>query len=333
MSGVDAGAMDVAVGAESRAETVLAVDTGGTSEADSADMAAGGDGALDELARSPDGAVPADVSEVSDAAQAFDVFDSPPETSPRPMDAPAFDGPADAGDMRPTAELRTGLIGYWRMDEPAGSLMARDSSGLNHHGVLEYLDVSRAWALPGRFDGAVNIPAGDKNTGIRVALTSRITGITRYTIAAWARRTRLRPLAYQSIISRQLGQGIAEVFCMSVSLDRLNAYAPDRSSAGVTGAIASQEAPVNVWFHAAATFDGSTIRLYQDGALQMSVAWTTPLPMSSSPLYLGTNKNEAGLDDNHHPWEGQLDEVLLYDVALSAASIRALAQGERPAVP
>jgi hypothetical protein len=90
---------------------------------------------------------------------------------------------------------------------------------------------------------------------------------------------------------------------------------------------------VNTWFHAAATFDGQTIRIYQDGVLEDSLPWTGGLPSSDQPLYIGTNKNASGASTAHHPWEGDLDEVLLYDVALPAQAIAALAAGQRPAVP
>jgi hypothetical protein len=123
------------------------------------------------------------------------------------------------------------------------------------------------------------------------------------------------------------------VFDMSVSLDKLQAYAPDRTIDGVSAAASSKQAPVNTWFHAAATFDGQRIRLYQDGVLEASLAWAQPLPDSDQPLYIGTNKNDSGNNDSHHPWEGDLDEVLLYDVALPDAAIAALAAGQRPPVP
>lgn len=257
---------------------------------------------------------------------------------------PEFE-PADASDAErevkaPVAadaagstnvDLTTGLIGYWRMDEPMNATMARDSSGLQHDGTLETLSPAGAW-IPGRFGSALHLPE-DKNVGVRVRLTTRIAGIRQYTLAAWARRGRLRPVAYQSIISRQLGTGINEVFDMSVSKDLLQAYAPDRTTQGVSSAMVDRAAPVNTWFHAAATYDGQTIRIYQDGVLEDSLSWTAGLPSSDQPLYLGTNKNESGTSTAHHPWEGDLDEVLMYDVALPAQAIAALAAGQRPAVP
>ena len=218
------------------------------------------------------------------------------------------------------------------MDEAAGATVARDSSTLHNDGKLEVADPATSW-IPGKFGSALQFNDNDKNYGVRVEATARIDGLTRYTVAAWVRRLRVRPGAYMSIISRQLGTGIGEVFDMSVSNDLLQAYAPDRSNDGVSAAAAKATAPVNQWFHAAATYDGNTLRVYQDGIEQGSVTWTKGLPSTTTPLYLGTNKNSAGASDVHHPWEGLIDELLLYDVALSPASIAALASGTRPPAP
>jgi hypothetical protein len=193
-------------------------------------------------------------------------------------------------------------------------------------------DPATAW-VPGKFGSALDFDDNDRNYGVRVATTARLDRLARYTVAAWVKRLRLRPTAYMSVISRQLGTGFGEVFDLSVSRDLLQAYAPDRTDLGVSSASALDAAPVNVWFHVAATYDGNTIRVYQDGTEKGAVVWTMGLPSASTPLYLGTNKNASGVSDSHHPWEGQIDELLLYDVALSPASIAALAGGTRPAVP
>jgi hypothetical protein len=258
------------------------------------------------------------------------------DASPSDALVPSGDGPPNPADLPAPdqPDLVTGLVGYWRMDEPSNATTARDSSGLGHHGTLEMLDPAKVW-VAGRFGTALSIPGGtaSDNAGVRVELTDRIKNLTRYTVAAWARRTRLRPVAYQSLISRQLGTGIAEVFDMSVSKDLLVIYASDRDASGVSGATSPDPAPVNTWFHAAGTFDGTTLRIYENGVEKKATAFSQPLPDSAAPLYLGTNKNGSGASTAHHTWEGQLDEVMLYDRALPGDAIAALASGTRPEVP
>jgi hypothetical protein len=69
--------------------------------------------------------------------------------------------------------------------------------------------------------------------------------------------------------------------------------------------------------HLAATYDGTTMRVYVDGALDGQFTSTRSLPAVTAPLRLGW-------DGSYYPTlEGTLDEVALFDVALSAARIQA----------
>ena len=70
----------------------------------------------------------------------------------------------------------------------------------------------------------------------------------------------------------------------------------------------------NVWTHLAATFDGSTIRLYVDGNLVGSLAETNPIPTSTDILQIGAN-----FYGEYFP--GRIDEVRIYNRALSETEI------------
>lgn len=64
------------------------------------------------------------------------------------------------------------------------------------------------------------------------------------------------------------------------------------------------------------TYDGSTIKVYLNGALVQSLAHSAPLTHSSSPLLIG---NAVGAGNFH--WSGGLDEVAVYGRALTAAEV------------
>lgn len=75
----------------------------------------------------------------------------------------------------------------------------------------------------------------------------------------------------------------------------------------------------NVFYHVVGTFDGATMNLYVDGALHASGSHPYPVDYGTHPLFFGTS-GEA--------WDGRLagtlDEVSLYDRALTAQEVAAL---------
>ena len=75
--------------------------------------------------------------------------------------------------------------------------------------------------------------------------------------------------------------------------------------------------PINAWTHLAATYDGSNLRLYVNGAQVASTAVTGPIATSSGVLHMGSNSvwNER--------YTGGMDEVRVYNRALSASEIQA----------
>jgi concanavalin A-like lectin/glucanase superfamily protein/List-Bact-rpt repeat protein/fibronectin type III domain protein len=75
-----------------------------------------------------------------------------------------------------------------------------------------------------------------------------------------------------------------------------------------------------VWYHAAATFDGDTFRLYLNGALEGSVATTaTPRFDSIQHAGLGSALNSTGVADGF--LSGSLDEARIWTAARSQADI------------
>jgi fibronectin type 3 domain-containing protein len=79
------------------------------------------------------------------------------------------------------------------------------------------------------------------------------------------------------------------------------------------------------WSHLAATYDGTTLRLYVNGAQVSSTAATGTLFNSTGALRIGGNKIWGEY------FSGLIDEVRVYERALTPAEIQA--DGTRPVVP
>ena len=75
----------------------------------------------------------------------------------------------------------------------------------------------------------------------------------------------------------------------------------------------------NTWMHVAATYDGAAIRLYMNGVLESSLAADITLAPNDVPLSMGAQGDGGGR------YKGTLDDVRVYNRALSAAEIWVLA--------
>lgn len=78
---------------------------------------------------------------------------------------------------------------------------------------------------------------------------------------------------------------------------------------------------LNHWHFLAATYDGNDLKLYLDGVLVNSTPKTGAITYSSLPLYIGTCHEGAS---HTYVFCGELDDIRIYDTALSAAEIYSL---------
>src|SRR5260221_3354176 len=74
----------------------------------------------------------------------------------------------------------------------------------------------------------------------------------------------------------------------------------------------------NTWYHVAMTYDGASLSLYVNGALDNSLAASGPIVPKAVPLRIGGTSTG--------PWffNGRVDEVSLYNRALSASEVQAI---------
>src|SRR5262249_46365461 len=72
----------------------------------------------------------------------------------------------------------------------------------------------------------------------------------------------------------------------------------------------------NTWSYLAGTYDGSTLRLYVNGTQVASRAQTGSLATSTNPLQFGGDSIYG------QRFSGLIDEVRVYNVALSAAQVQ-----------
>jgi hypothetical protein len=145
----------------------------------------------------------------------------------------------------------------------------------------------------------------------------------RFTLAVWATQAHDGATAPAlTHIAKQLGAGVndsweleagpnfGEAFFTSDAPDFLMLYSPDHA------------VEADRWYHLAATWDGVTKRLYIDGVLSVEAAAPAPGAYDTSDAHIGCDSDNGSLSQYY---AGILDEIELYDRALSADEIALLA--------
>jgi hypothetical protein len=281
------------------------------------DGAPHGDGSPEAAAADLPGAdaLPGDVPD----ARGADI----PEPADAPGDRPAAEVRADAtAEAGRPPDLTTGLVGYWPLDEGTGSTIIADRSGNASQGTIVGLSASSAWKA-GKVGSALEVP-DVMNASVTVKPTASINSVrTALTIAAWVYRNANISGRQMAVVSRQLGTGSRELYNLAFRSDTLILWIDPDAAAASFNVVASRPAPLATWIHVAATWDGGVVRLYQDGAEVGSASYAAVMPDDTNNLLLGNNVNLSTADQ---PLVGRLDEVRLYNRALSAAEIAALAR-------
>ena len=81
--------------------------------------------------------------------------------------------------------------------------------------------------------------------------------------------------------------------------------------------VESGDLSLNEWFHVAGTYDGDSVKLYINGQLdQQDSTGGVDILQDSNDLSIG---NTADIDDR--AFIGKIDDVRIYDYALSAAEV------------
>jgi len=212
--------------------------------------------------------------------------------------------------------LRAGLVGHWIGG--GSGLTWQDRSGYGNHGALTN---GPLWTLgKGGHRAALSFDGTDD--GVNVGSSAALTPTAGLTISVLAR---INPTnaQYGALVSRWNVSGnpyfLATVAGTPSSIEfYTDTPSPDFT---ITGA------PTSEWALITATNDGTTSRGYVNGVLKASGAGT---------LVTGGGVTSIGRDINRAAFQffGLIDEVRIYNRALSAAEIALLAQPSfLPVVP
>jgi hypothetical protein len=219
------------------------------------------------------------------------------------------------------------VIGYWRFDEAPGSTSAPDLSGNGNPCQLRGLDPARDWTA-GRAGSAISLEGRGWLMCTQPRLLARLAGDL--TISLWVKRSS-GARGLQALVARQLGDERLDHFFFGIDGQR---KAVVFSSHLLKGALRYKlpEAALAQWTHLAVVHsaDGWS-RLFVGGTAVMRKQTTRALlGGGANPLIIGGAINGRGDGAGEELFDGAIDELVIYDRAVSPAEIAALAGGAQP---
>ena len=207
----------------------------------------------------------------------------------------------------PAWSASAALVGWWQFDETSGNVAA-DSSGQGNDGAI----VGTPLWVPGKIGGALQFNGSTYvNCGNKPSLNIR----NQITMAFW-----FKVQAFTNTWETFLAKGDG-------------AYRSARSGGtgnathmGISGSNYFDGTIIitdNQWHHWAGTYDGATAKIYIDGRLDTQATYTGQIGDSSAyNLYIGENAQATA-----RQLHGVLDDVQIYDQALTVAEIQDIMPG------
>ena len=203
-----------------------------------------------------------------------------------------------AGKCRSCTPPPSGLVSWWKAEGNA-----LDSFGGNN-------GTARNGAIFGPGESGQAFSLDGTNQFIEVPPSVSLNLSTGMTLDAWVKP---RSTNHVGILNKG-AIGSKGAYELAIYLNKFYFQLND----GILNMPSQADIPANSWTHVAATYDGSTAKIYINGVLDNSAAYNSTINSNGYPLHIGLYGSPTVYFD------GQLDEVTLYRQALSPEGIAAI---------
>lgn len=173
-----------------------------------------------------------------------------------------------------------------------------------------------AWGQAVNFSGTYNF--------INIPNSILITNMTEISVSVWI-YLQAQPKDYWAVctktssISWNDGFGLGST---SLKTDPISWWVNHYSTGAVRGVAMSS----NRWHHVCGTYDGASLKLYQDGVLTTNRSYSTAYNPSTAPIWIGVGAGSGGASQyNIYNFKGNIADFRLYSRALSLAEVQAIA--------
>ena len=215
------------------------------------------------------------------------------------------------------ADLNTGLVAYYPLNGNGN-----DASANGNHGTVVGADpAADRFGNPGRAYLFGNNPAHGAQAidYIRIADSPTLRPQRGITLSAWINTSNS---AGRSIVGKQFGGGLEDSYLLWYNVGTLWFTFYPFGGSSINAPIPS----LGAWHHVAGTWDGAVMRLYVDGNQVAASAFAGSMQYDDSPVLIGADNDNAD-DAPDDGWDGAIDDVRIYNRALSPDEIRELVKG------
>jgi len=239
-----------------------------------------------------------------------------------PVGAVSADGQTEAGTQGKmyfgyAAEvIADSPIAYWRLGETSGTT-AVDEVGTNDGTYVGSPTLGATGLLAGESDTAVDFAPSDSDY-VEVADSPAISPTAALTLEAWVEFDAL-PVTYPRIIAKDDTAGQSYQLLVEASTSKPFFRVKDSTDTTWHGGVFDTALNAGEAYHLVGTFDGTTLRAYVNGTQEATTySFTGAVNDGATVLRFGRHGNLSG-----SYWDGRIDEVAIYDSALSSTRVQA----------
>ena len=213
-----------------------------------------------------------------------------------------------------TGTAKAEMVGWWKLDETSGRDVA-DASGNGNIGKI--LNGESRWQPSGgKINGALLFDG--KGDWVHIANESNFDFTGQVTVSAWIKVNRF-DREWQAIVTkgdsawriqRNENQDTLEFACSGLAIPGGNQWGALYGNSSVND---------GKWHHIAGIYDGEKMYIYIDGNVDVSQPASGAIATNDHPVYIGENAEMTG-----RFWNGLIDDVRVYNYALSAGQITEL---------
>jgi len=218
--------------------------------------------------------------------------------------------------------LKQGLVLDFAFDRDEEGKVP-DRSGKGNHGQV----FGARYTAEGKHGGACSLSGSQEHVTVPNSASLEIR--TQLTVAVWIKLGSLGPGGYGNehgyIVNKGDDLWWNPTFCLGYAKSGEPLFhvcnATDPQNGGGRSAVGVEKLKPGAWVHLAGVYDGAAVKLYVNGRLAKTEPYRGLLRADKAPVHLGGGKLFGTDWGNHFTVHGVLDDVMIFNRALTAREV------------